>query len=108
MLICALGLEVKMGRELTNEVINNLEVNTIYGLKSRRCTKLLLKLHPKFLRLKKRTIWDSWCGLGKPGIQVDAMATDPETEKQVLKNTSACTHTHVRVRTRKKLEGGYL
>lgn len=48
MLICELGLEVKMGRELTEEVISNLEVNTIYGLKSQRCIKLLLRLHPNF------------------------------------------------------------
>ena len=48
MLLCELGLEVKTGRELTDEVLNNLEVNTIYGLKSQRCIKLLLRLNPNF------------------------------------------------------------
>lgn len=47
-LICELGLEIKTGRELTDEVINNLEVNTIYGLKSQRDIKLLLRLLPNF------------------------------------------------------------
>ena len=37
MLLCELGLEVKTGRELTDEVLNNLEVNTIYGLNSQMC-----------------------------------------------------------------------
>lgn len=45
-----------MGRELINEIINNLQVNIIHGLKSQRCTKLWLKLQLKILRLKKRTI----------------------------------------------------
>lgn len=45
---------VKMSKELINEVINNPKVNTMHDFKSQRFTKLLLRLHPKFLRLNKR------------------------------------------------------